>query len=89
MKRREIIAAAALLVLPRRLWAQGTARRISVLGSTQVLPIVKVFHESLRDHGWIEGKNLIIDHRFFEDHPEPLSASSAVSLNCATTRTTL
>jgi len=25
------------------------------------LPILKVFHEGLRDHGWIEGKNLIID----------------------------
>jgi putative ABC transport system substrate-binding protein len=78
MKRREFIAAtAALLVLPRRLWAQGTPRRVGVLGGTQILPIQKVFVESLRGHGWIEGKNLIIDYRYFEDHPERMPALAA------------
>ena len=78
MKRREFIAAtAALLVLPRRLWAQGTPRRVGVLGGTQILPIQKVCVESLRDHGWIEGKNLIIDFRYFEDHPERIPALAA------------
>ena len=62
MKRREFIAAsAALLVSPRRSGAQGTPRRVGLLGGFQNLPILKVFHEGLRDHGWIEGKNLIID----------------------------
>src|ERR1043166_3638671 len=78
MKRRQFIAATAtLLVSPRPSRAQGTPRRVSVLGGTPVLPIVKVFHESLRDHGWIEGKNLIIDHRYFEDHPERIPALAA------------
>ena len=78
MKRREFIAAtAALLVLPRRLWAQVTPRRLGVFGGTQILPIQKVFVESLRDHGWIEGKNLIIDFRYFEDHPERIPALAA------------
>ncbi len=37
MKRREFIAGtAALLVSPRRLWAQGTPRRVGVLGGTQI-----------------------------------------------------
>ena len=46
-------------------------------GGTQILPIQKVFVESLRDHGWIEGKNLIIDFRYFEDHPERIPALAA------------
>jgi hypothetical protein len=32
-------------------------------------------HEGLRDHGWIEGKNLIIDYRYFEGHAEPYRLS--------------
>jgi hypothetical protein len=61
MKRPEFIAGtAALLDCPRRSRAQGTPRRIGSLGGFQNLPILKVFHEGLRDHGWIEGKKLII-----------------------------
>ena len=78
MKRREFIAAtAALLVSPRRSWAQGTPRRVGTLGNFQNLPIQKVFHESLRGHGWIEGKNLIIEYRYFEGHAERLPALAA------------
>ena len=78
MKRREFIAAtAALLVWPWRSRAQGTPRRIGSLGGFQNLPILKVFHEGLRDHGWIEGKNLIIDYRYFEGHAERIPALAA------------
>jgi len=46
------------------------------------LAIVKVFHEGLRDRGWIEGKNLIIDYRYFEDRAEriPVLAAELVAL---------
>jgi putative ABC transport system substrate-binding protein len=40
-------------------------------------PLFKVWQDSLRDHGWIEGKNLIIDYRSAEGHAEripPLAA---------------
>jgi len=78
MKRREFIAATgALLVSPRRSWAQGTPRRVGTLGNFQNLPIQKVFDESLRGHGWIEGKNLIIDYRYFEGHAERIPALAA------------
>ena len=78
MKRREFIAAtAALLVSPRRSWAQGTPRRVGTLGNFKNLPIQKVFDESLRGHGWIEGKNLIIDYRYFEGHAERIPALAA------------
>jgi putative ABC transport system substrate-binding protein len=75
MKRREFIAAsAALLVSPWRSWAQGTPRRIGYLDSAPLyLPNFKVWQDSMRDHGWIEGKNLIIDYRSAESHAERLA----------------
>jgi putative ABC transport system substrate-binding protein len=41
------------------------------------LQILKVWHEGLRDHGWIEGKNLIVDYRYFGDHWERAPALGA------------
>jgi ABC-type uncharacterized transport system substrate-binding protein len=76
MKRREFMAAtAALLVSPRRSWAQGAPRR--VVGGTQNWAIVEVWRARLRDHGWIEGKNLIVDYRYFEGHTERIPALTA------------
>jgi putative ABC transport system substrate-binding protein len=74
MKRREFIAGtAALLASPRRSWAQGTPRRVGYLDlAPKYLPFFKVWLDSVRDHGWIEGKNLIIDYRSAEEHPERL-----------------
>jgi putative ABC transport system substrate-binding protein len=75
MKRRDfIVATAGLLVSLRRSWAQGTPRQIGSIGASRNSPILKVFQDSLRDHGWIEGKNLIIDHRSFEGHAERIPA---------------
>jgi putative ABC transport system substrate-binding protein len=36
-----------------------------------------VWREALRDHGWIEGQNLIIDYRFFEGHAECIPGLAA------------
>ena len=72
MKRREFIAStAALLVSPLR--AQGTPRRVGYLDPVlKVLPLWEVWQDSLRDHGWIEGKNLIIEYRSTDGHAERL-----------------
>ena len=79
MKRREFIAAtAALLVRPRPLLAGGPPRRVGYLDSAfKYLPLFKVWQDSLRDHGWIEGKNLIVDYRSAEGRAERLSALAA------------
>jgi putative ABC transport system substrate-binding protein len=79
MKRREFIAVtAALLVSPRPLRAEGPPRRLGYLdGSPKNLPLFKVWQDSLRDHGWIEGKNLIVDYRSAEGHAERLPALAA------------
>jgi putative tryptophan/tyrosine transport system substrate-binding protein len=83
MKRRDFIAGtAALLVSPRRSRAQGSPRRIGVLNQSptnlpSASPLRKVWRDSLSDHGWVEGKNLIIDSRYAEGHAERLPALAA------------
>jgi len=79
MKRRNFVAGtAALLVSPRRSWAQGMPRRVGYLDlAPKYVPLFKVWLDSLRDHGWIEGKNLIIDYRSAEEHAERLPALAA------------
>src|SRR5258705_13759510 len=66
MKRREFIAAsAALLVLPRRSPAQGTRRRVGFLAMTDPVPTIdSAWLDGLRNHGWIDGRNLIIEYRY-------------------------
>jgi putative ABC transport system substrate-binding protein len=78
MRRRDFIAStAALLVSPPHSWAQGTPRRVGFLSFLPKGALFKVWLDNLRDHGWIEGKNLIIDYRSAEGHAEripPLAA---------------
>jgi putative tryptophan/tyrosine transport system substrate-binding protein len=66
MKRREFIAGtAALLASPRYLRAQGAPRRIGFFGFLD--PIAReAWRTGLRERGWIEGKNLIIEYRYAE-----------------------
>lgn len=66
MKRREFITAtAALLVSPRRSLAQGTRRRVGFLAMDVVPPTIQnAWLDGLRNHGWIDGRNLNIEYRF-------------------------
>ncbi|MGB9043892.1 MAG: ABC transporter substrate binding protein, partial [Pseudolabrys sp.] len=83
MKRREFIAAtAALLVSPRRSLAQGTRRRVGFLAMDVVEPTVqKAWLDGLRNHGWIDGRNLIIEYRFGRSEDRlPASAAELVAL---------
>ena len=66
MRRRKFIAAtAALLVSPWHSRAQGARRRLGVLGISEPLPSIQTaWLEGLRKHGWIDGKNLIIEYRY-------------------------
>ena len=68
MKRREFIGAtAAVLVAPRRSLAQTKPRRIGFLGRWADDPTRDPSHAAwlsgLREKGWIEGKNLLVDYR--------------------------
>ena len=66
MKRREFIAAtAALLVSLPVLRAQGTPRRIGCFGILENAPIIlDAWRSGLRERGWIEGKNLLVEYRY-------------------------
>ena len=81
MKRREFIAAtAALLVSPLCSWAQEKRRRLGFLTIGERLPIMgpnhTAFLNGLRNHGWIDGRNLIIEWRYAQsqDHVPALAA---------------
>src|SRR5882757_5542296 len=84
MKRREFIAAtAALLVSPQRLWAQGIRRRVGFLAMDVVEPTVqKAWLDGLRNHGWIDGRNLIIEYRYAPSQDRlPAFAAELVALS--------
>ena len=84
MKRREFIAAtAALLVRPRRSPAQGTRRRVGFLAMDVVEPTIqKTWLEGLRNHGWIDGRNLIIEYRYAPSQDRlPAFATELVALS--------
>lgn len=85
MNRREFIAVtAALLVSPRHSWAQTKPRRIGFLGVGKLdlagnwrePALQKAWLDGLRDHGWIDGRNLIIEYRL-ADSPDRLPAFAA------------
>src|SRR6266516_5346653 len=88
MRRREFIAVtAALLVSPRLSRAQGTRRRLGFLAvggaggqHAPAHPNVaeNALLDGLRDHGWIDGRNLIIEYRFAQSS-DP--AAELVALN--------
>ena len=84
MKRREFIAGTAvLLVSPRRLWAQGTPRRIGFLSGFLDPLGREAWLSGLRDRGWIEGKNLLVEYRYYIETPDrvPALAAELVALN--------
>src|SRR5258708_6967068 len=84
MKRREFIgASAALLVSPRRSLAQGTRRRVGFLAMDVVPPTIQnAWLEGLRNHGWIDGRNLIIEYRYAPSQDRlPAFAAELVALN--------
>ncbi len=84
MRRREFIAATgALLVSPRRLRSQGTRRRLGFLRLGEATPTVQnAWLDGLRSHGWIDGKNLIIEYRNAQSQDRlPALATELIALN--------
>jgi putative ABC transport system substrate-binding protein len=84
-----VIVALVILVAPRAIDAQprGQVRRIGFLasGSRAIIsasPRFEAFKQALRDLGWVEGQNLVIESRYAEGREERLPdlAADLVSL---------
>ena|SRR6266542_2191031 len=86
MRRREFIAVtAALLVSPRRSRAQGTRRRLGYLAiGERLTPTVQnAWLDGLRNHGWIDGRNLIIEYRFAQQICSAVPATTSIGFSKA------
>ena len=91
MERRTFLAGtgAVLLAAPLAAWAQqaGKVYRIGYLGisppSGTAAPLWDAFLQGLRDHGYVEGQNLVIERRWSEGKAErfPDLAAELVRLN--------
>src|ERR1700675_4034052 len=84
MKRREFIAVAtAVLFSPRRSLAQGTRRRVGFLAMDVGPPTIqKRGLDGVRNHGWIDGRNLIIEYRYAPSQDRlPAFAAELVALS--------
>src|SRR3954454_2366638 len=84
MNRREFIAASAvLLVSPRLSLAQERRRQIGWLGLNELPPIWQnAWLDGLRNNGWIDGKNLVIEYRFARSQDRlPALAAELIALS--------
>ena len=70
------------LLLPCLAGAQQAARlpRIGVIypgGQADASPFVEAFGQGLRAHGYVEGKNIVVERRFGEGQPERIAQAAA------------
>ena len=79
MRRREFIAlVGGAIACPIGVHAQqqtGKAPRIGFLGLTSSFdrpPLLDAFRQGLRELGWVEGQNIVIDYRYAEDQVDRL-----------------
>jgi putative ABC transport system substrate-binding protein len=79
--RRAFLALATAALAPLSAWAQpaGKLYRVGLLsaGSPSPAPAVALLVDPLRDLGWIEGRNLLIERRYAEGIPDRLPALAA------------
>ena len=93
MKPREIVLSVVLAFglvaapLPADSQQPGKVYRIGILGSSpttasRAVPVYEAFAEGLRERGWVEGQNIVIERRWSEGRAErfPSLAAELVSL---------
>jgi putative ABC transport system substrate-binding protein len=79
MHRRAFLGTLGLLTTPFAAGAQpaGKIPRIGLLGNQAQDHLGEAFRQGLRDHGYVEGRNLVIEYRLAEGKPERLPALAA------------
>ena len=86
MRRREfigLVGGAAAWPLAAAAQAPDRIARIGILvpGGSAVKQVAEAFREGLRDLGWVEGKNVLIEERFGDGERLPGLAAELVNLN--------
>ena len=81
-RRRVVIVLGALAYAPCRLLAQQSAKvsrigLLSALGESSVSARVTAFRSGLKDLGYVEGKNVVIEYRYADGDPERLRSMAA------------
>ena len=81
-RRQATLALAALGIGARHVIAQPAIarRRVAFLGvssAREYAPLVDAFIRSLRDLGYEEGRNVVVDYRWADGHDERLPALAA------------
>ena len=88
MKRRAVLTlGCALAVVPRIAWGQARMHRVGFVASLSPLaeisgpdpanPFARAFVHGLRDLGYVQGRNLVLEMRTLEGKPERLGAFMA------------
>lgn len=78
--RRQLLAACAGALATPCVWADEKMRRIAiltVLAPAESKPYLDALYGGLRERGWIEGRNLIVDVRYTNGQPPQVSAATA------------
>lgn len=83
MRRREVVLLGGVSLWLGLGSAEAKTYRIAFLGNSYDAALWQAFLEGLRDHGWVESPDFIIERRWAEGRPERLPglASELVSLN--------
>jgi putative ABC transport system substrate-binding protein len=82
MNRRRFVAAtlAGLFITPRAAQAQPAIRRIGLIANVPRTPVTDALWDALitglREHGWVESRNLAIERRFVELRKETALAAA-------------
>jgi putative ABC transport system substrate-binding protein len=67
-----VVLALGLVLAPLAVEAQPAEKvwRIGVLATVRILPLEEAFLQSLRERGYVEGRNLVVERRFSEGRDE-------------------
>jgi putative tryptophan/tyrosine transport system substrate-binding protein len=71
------IAASLMLLSSPRADGQERLHRVGVLVQSEIPEQTEAWPLGLREHGWIDGRNLQIIYRYWGDHPERIPALAA------------
>src|SRR5262245_66084894 len=83
VRRREFIAlVGGAIACPMRVRAQQQAGKVPRIGFLSLTspsdrpPLLDAFRQGLRELGWVEGQNIVIDYRYAEDRVDQIGRAS-------------